>query len=196
MAEPHPIPDINASSPDAILVVAAILGDLEAFGELVSRYRAAVVRLARQIAGREEAEDVAQDVFLTAFRALPGIDDPLRFGGWLMTITRHRAGRVGQQAARRRQQHQPLDALLLERLPVLQQPLAEQSAATEALYRALEQMPPEYGLPLRLRFLDEVPLRRIAAFLDVPLSTVKWRVHRGKQLLRERLQALERIPQA
>ena len=45
-------------------------------------------------------------------------------------------------------------------------------------------------MALRLRFLDEMPLKRIAAFLGVPVSTVKWRVHRGKQLLREQVELL------
>jgi RNA polymerase sigma-70 factor (ECF subfamily) len=53
---------------------------------------------------------------------------------------------------------------------------------------ALESLPAEYALVLRLRFFDEMPLKRIAAFLGVAVSTVKWRVHRGKQLLRERLE--------
>ena len=40
---------------------------------------------------------------------------------------------------------------------------------------------------LKLRFYDEMPLKRIAVFLDLPLTTVKWRLHRAKQLLREKL---------
>jgi len=43
-------------------------------------------------------------------------------------------------------------------------------------------------LILKLRFYDEMPLARIADFLDLPLSTVKWRLHRAKQLLREKLE--------
>ena len=62
-------------SPDELLVVAAILGNLEAFEELVVRYRPAVVRLARTIVGADHAEDVAQDSLLLAFKALPGIGD-------------------------------------------------------------------------------------------------------------------------
>jgi len=46
----------------------------------------------------------------------------------------------------------------------------------------------EYRLILKLRFYDEMPLKRIAGFLDLPLTTVKWRLHRAKQLLREQLE--------
>jgi len=45
---------------------------------------------------------------------------------------------------------------------------------------------------LKLRFLDEMPLKRIAAFLGVAVSTVKWRVFRGKQLLKEQVELLRR----
>ena len=62
---------LGAEPPDEVLVVAAILGDLDAFDELAARYRAAVVRTAQAIVGREDAEDVAQDALLLAFKALP-----------------------------------------------------------------------------------------------------------------------------
>src|SRR5215471_3217649 len=87
----------STEPPDELLVVAAILGNLEAFDELVSRYRAAVVRTAQGIVGRELAEDVAQDALLLAFKALPSIEDPAKFAPWLYSITRHRAQRLGKQ---------------------------------------------------------------------------------------------------
>ena len=77
-------------SPDEVLVMAAILGDLEAFEELVLRYRVAVVRLAHTIVGDAYAEDVAQDSLLLAFKALPTIEEPKKFAAWLSAITRHR----------------------------------------------------------------------------------------------------------
>ena len=83
-------------SPDELLVVAAILGNLDAFEELVLRYRPAVVRLARTIVGAEQAEDVAQDSLLLAFKALPTIEDPGRFAAWLSAITRNRALRLSK----------------------------------------------------------------------------------------------------
>ena len=58
----------------------------------------------------------------------------------------------------------------------------------KALEYALDQISQEYALILRLRFLDEMPLKRISALLDVPISTVKWRIYKGKQLLKELLE--------
>ena len=66
-------------SPDELLVIAAILGNLEAFEQLVVRYRPAVVRLERAIVGVDDAEDVAQESVLLAFKALPTIEEPRKF---------------------------------------------------------------------------------------------------------------------
>lgn len=169
--------------PDEVLVVAAILGDFGAFNELVVRYRAAVVRTARSIVGQAEAEDVAQEALLLAFKALPGIEDPTRFAAWLMAITRNRAFRVGQQ--RQRQPYTALDTVVLAQVVALSQPLVEDDH--QELREALDRLPAPYQLALRLHFLDGMPLARIAAFLGVPLSTVKWRIHEGKKRLREAL---------
>ena len=178
----------GAEPPDEILVVAAILGDFDAFDELATRYRAAAVRTAQSIVGREDAEDVAQDALLLAFKALPSIEDPTKFAAWLGAITRHRALRLGKRERTHQAGRVDLDEFLLEHVEALAHPLV--SDGDQELMLAFEQLPADYALVLRLRFFDEMPLKRIAAFLGVPLSTVKWRVHRGKQLLREQIEQL------
>jgi RNA polymerase sigma-70 factor (ECF subfamily) len=182
---------VSAEPPDEVLVVAAILGDLEAFSELAARYRAAVVRAAQAIVGREDAEDVAQDSLLLAFKALPSIEEPAKFAAWLAAITRHRALRFAGREQARRAVRVELDEVLLERVSALSRPLLKDGEADQELMLALERVPPGYGLVLRMRFIDEMPLKRIAAFLGVPVSTVKWRVHRGKKLLRGQVELLK-----
>lgn len=181
---------VGAGAPDEVLVVAAILGDLDAFDELALRYRAAVVRSAQAIVGREYAEDVAQDALLLAFKALPSIEEPTKFAAWLSAITRHRAFRF----SKRERSHQfgriDLDEFLIEQVHALGQPVVATAEGDDELKLALETVPADYALVLRLRFFDEMPLRRIAAYLGAPLSTVKWRIHRGKQLLREQIELL------
>jgi RNA polymerase sigma-70 factor (ECF subfamily) len=82
-----------------------------------------------------------------------------------------------------------LDEALLEKIEALAKPLAEKER-DESMKRALDDLPADYAMPLRLRFLDEMPLNRIAAFMGVPLSTVKWRIHHGKKLLREKVEEI------
>ena len=178
----------RSESPDELLVLAAILGNLEAFEELVLRYRSAVVRLARTIVGADHAEDVAQDSLLLAFKALPGIEEPRKFAAWLSAITRHRALRFSKTEKMLMSKRVALDEALLEKIEALAKPLAEKER-DESLIKALDSLPADYAMPLRLRFLDEMPLNRIAAFMGVPLSTVKWRVHHGKKLLREKVES-------
>ncbi len=178
-------------TPDEVLVVAAILGDLQAFDDLTMRYRAAVVRLAEHLAGEAEAQDVAQDALLLAFRALPSIDEPAKFAAWLMAITRNCALRVRTRASRREAWRVDLDDYLLERLGVFTLPYDTLRDDQEHVRRALALLPESYAGVLRLRFLDEMPLRRIAGFLDLPMSTVKWRIHKGRALLKRALNRLD-----
>src|SRR4051812_44043834 len=181
----------DAEPPDEVLVVAAIVGNLQAFDQLVLRYRAAVTRVARSIVGREHAEDVAQDAWLLAFKALPSIEEPQKFAAWLAAITRHRAVRFGKSESRLKAQRVALDDVLIEKLAALSTPLEEKVEQRE-LRQALDALPADYALTLKLRFLDEMPLERIAAFVGAPLTTVKWRVHQGKKLLRDKLKAVNR----
>ena len=164
-----------------------MLGDIQAFDELVLRYRAAVYRLAQLLVGAELAEDVAQDAFLLAFKALPSIEDPAKFPSWLYAITRHRALRLGQreQAGRRVE----LDEVLLEHSPALRAGPAAEPALVDELRAAIEELPEAQRLVVKLRYYDEMSLKRIAQFLAVPLTTIKWRLHKAKQLLRRRLRA-------
>ncbi len=185
---------MTSESPDEVLVLGAILGNLEAFEQLVLRYRPAVVRLARTIVGVEDAEDVAQDALLLAFKALPTIEEPRRFAAWLSAITRHRALRFSKSEDKHVRKRVALDEALLEKIDALAKPsLKEQEAAQlggtrdEEMIAALDSLPADYAMPLRLHFLDDMPLKRIAAFMGVPLSTVKWRIHHGKKLLRTTL---------
>ena len=175
-------------SPDEVLVIAAILGNLEAFEQLVLRYRPAVVRLARTIVGAADAEDVAQDSLLLAFKALPTIEEPRKFAAWLSAITRNRALRFSKSETAKLSKRVPLDEALLEKIEALARPIAEKER-DEAMLKAMDSLPPDYAMPLRLHFLDEMPLDRIAAFMGVPLSTVKWRIHHGKKLLRAKVES-------
>ncbi len=175
--------------PDELLVVAAILGNLDAFEQLVMRYRPAVVRLARSIVGTDYAEDVAQESLLLAFKALPGIEEPHKFAAWLSAITRHRALRFEKSENKHLVKRVALDEALLEKIEALATPLAEKER-DEAMIKALDSLPSDYAMPLRLHFLDDMPQNRIAAFMGIPLSTVKWRIHHGKKLLRAKVESM------
>lgn len=192
---------MTSESPDEVLVLGAILGNLEAFEQLVLRYRPAVVRLARTVVGADDAEDVAQDALLLAFKALPTIEEPSRFAAWLSAITRHRALRFSQSEDKHVRKRVALDEALIEQIASLAKPLSDTSiAAAQAvednerdalMNSAVDSLPMDYAMPIRLHYFDDMPLKRIAAFMGLPLSTIKWRIHHGKKLLRTRLEDAE-----
>ena len=97
----------------------------------------------------------------------------------ILTLVALLTGGVGSRSV-------ALDEMLIQNVAALQQPFASRLDDDE-LIKALESAPADYALVLKLRFLDEMPLKRIAAFLGAPLSTVKWRLHQGKKLLRQEL---------
>ena len=180
---------IDAGTPDEILVVAAILGDWAAFDDLVLRYRPAVVRAARMLVSVDDAEDAAQEALLLAFKALPSLEEPRKFPAWLHAITRRCAIRFSQRTRLQQRDHIALDEAILEQVPALSSPMPA-DGADEDLLNALDNIPRDYAFALRLHFLDEMPLKRIAGFLGVSVATVKWRIYHGKMLLRARFKVL------
>jgi RNA polymerase sigma-70 factor (ECF subfamily) len=176
---------------DEELVIAALLGEIAAFDVLVLRYRPAVLAaVSRQISRRELAEDIAQEAFLLAFKALPQLSDGRCFPAWLHAIARRQAIRHSRGEARAA--HSPLDELILEHSQVLRDPgweALERREVQDWVRQAMATLPEEFQLVLTLRYWSELPLERIAAFLGLPLSTVKWRLHRARALMRERLTA-------
>jgi RNA polymerase sigma-70 factor (ECF subfamily) len=156
----------------------------------VLRYRSAVIRIAQMMVPRDDVEDVAQEAMLLAFKALPSLEEPKKFPAWLHAITRRCAIRFSQHARSRRRGCVALDEAILEQVPALS-PMMPGDGADEELQGALDDIPRDYALALRLHFLDEMPLKRIAGFLGVSLATVKWRIHRGKKLMRAQFEVLK-----
>src|SRR5581483_6616776 len=88
--------------------------------------------------------------------------------------------------------HTPLDEMILESSEVLGQSgweTLERKADQEWVRQAMATLPEEFRIVLTLRYWSEMPLERIASFLGLPLTTVKWRLHRARALMRQRLTA-------
>jgi RNA polymerase sigma-70 factor (ECF subfamily) len=177
---------------DEKLVMATLLGDMSAFDELVRRFRGAVILVAQQALGsREAAEDVAQEAFLLAFKALPQLQDLSKFAGWLCSIARHRARRIAAREGRSESMEPSrIDHLLLTHSQELTSHPAEaflRKSAQADIPTALAQLPAEHRIVLQLRYYEEWSVARIAAFLSLPITTVKWRLHQGRERMRRQL---------
>jgi RNA polymerase sigma-70 factor (ECF subfamily) len=188
-------PDCWAELTDGELVVATVMGALAAFDELVRRYRPAVRLAARRYAGDEDAvEDLCQEAFLRAFQALSQLAEPERFAAWLHAIVRNLALRERRNGARRHERFSPLDQLLLEEVIALDPSPAEELERSEAqriVGDAIEALPPAYRDLLYLHYWEGMPLPRVAAFVHLPLTTVKWRLRSARERLRRELEVLE-----
>lgn len=164
---------------DAELVVSAQEGRERAFEELVRRHESKVLTLARRlVVNVEDARDLAQDVFVRAFRAIDRVDPAGRFESWLMTITVNRC----RSFLARRKRLAPLGDVE----PAGDRPLREtSSAAVDALREALAELPAKYRMPLVLFHQEGRSCGEIASILSARSSGIRTRLHRGRRLLHE-----------
>ncbi len=172
---------------DAELVVAALAGNTQAFDVLITRYRRAMLAIAQQIVRNPtDAEDVVQDAFLRAFEALPQLSDLNRFGAWLHSITRNRALRYYKSAGRYQPQEDMEPYLNRGGDTSAEDPaqIVERELTQQAIRDAIQELPTDYQAVIELYYWAEMPQKRMAEFLSVPLTTVKWRLHKAKELLK------------
>ena len=166
------------------LVIQSTQGDLEAFDKLVTKFRPGSVMLARQILKKSDlADDAVQDAFISAFKALPQLASPDRFAPWLSSIVRNRAKRI---LAGEKTGYLPLDELILQHVPSIATPAID-SADTELIRTSMQDLPDDIRSVLELYYFQDWPVRQISSFLDLPATTVKWKLHVGRNALRNSL---------
>ena len=163
---------------DSELILAAQLGDTEAFGELVVRYQQAAYGHALALLGdREAAQDATQDAFLAAFRALGRLKEDRPFFPWLYVILRNRCFSM----LRSRRSQRPLEDVGVEA------PDGLSDADTDSLRQAMSQLPAVDREILILKYIDGRRYREIAEMLGVPVGTVTSRLHAARHRLLEQL---------
>ncbi|MGH9162849.1 MAG: RNA polymerase sigma factor [Vicinamibacteraceae bacterium] len=191
---------------DDELVGHAREGDADAFATLVERHRRAVYRaVLAALPDGTEADDVAQDVWVTVHRRLASFRGEARFRTWLLAIAWRKA------LDRRRSLRRWMRTLVTEAGDALdglkaatpgnpggahaarahspEQVLLD--AERDAVVRKLIQsLPPRLRDPLLLAGLQEASYTEIADLLDIPIGTLKWRVAEARRVLREKLARL------
>lgn len=165
-------------------VARAQKGDADAFEQLVNTYRDQVFRLALRMCGNEtDADEAAQDAFLSAWKSLPNFRGDSRFSTWLYQLTTHAAIDLLRRQKRRGETDDITEISVADSAPGPQQQ-AEQSETRQAVRDAMAQLTPEYRQIVVLRFLQELSYEEIAAALKLPPGTVKSRLNRAKAQLR------------
>ncbi len=166
------------------LVRRAQIGDLFAFDRLVQRYRKGCVWQAKQLTTSQEvAEDAVQEAFCSAYKALPKLSNPAAFPAWLGAIVRNTALRLAKGDSK---SWSPIDSIILAHAPSLHTEL-EQRAELSEISEGIAELDLDLKLSLELYYLEGWSVKRISGFTSLPESTIKWRLHTGRRLLRLKL---------
>jgi RNA polymerase sigma-70 factor (ECF subfamily) len=171
---------------DGELVNRCLEGDKDSFGELIMRYQGVVRGLAYHLVGNfQDAEDLAQESFIRAYVRLSDLQDRAKFASWLKRVTFSVC--MNWLKAHRHDQA----ATLEERIYQVPDPTSYPSDSVEAaelrdaVLQAVANLPEMYRLPLTLFHLDGLSYNKVADFLDLPVSTVKWRLHQARRMLKK-----------
>ena len=171
------------SREDHSLVSAARDGDRAAFGRLYDRYARMVHGILLARVPPREVDDLVQEVFLLALRQLHGLRDVSRFGAWLGTITRNRANDYFRKAIPDAKVTEPVDENPVESRTT-NNAVDQEAAMILSVVRGL---PEPYREPLILRLVEGMTGPEIAARTGLTHGSVRVNLHRGMQLLREKL---------
>ncbi|MBX3469989.1 MAG: sigma-70 family RNA polymerase sigma factor [Planctomycetes bacterium] len=186
--------DPGGAASDHDLVERALQGDREAFGQLAERYYRMVSVLAIQKTGhRADAEDIVQEAYVRAYRALGSLREGSKFAAWIYNITL----KLCIDWLRRRERRDgtvPFD----DDTPAhsasgrLARPLAvgdalEASDEQASILRAMGALPDRYRLVITLRYVRKMSYKEIAEHLGEPAGTVANRLHRATRMLQERM---------
>lgn len=182
---------------DAALVAAAKKGDQAAFSRLVTLYKNRVFSMAARYArNHHELEDLAQEIFIRAWRGLPGFRGEAPFEHWIMRLAVRTCYDFLRKNRGRREREISRDALLREgRLNPEDGDAQEVSEETESLAllrRAIAQLSPKEQLVITLLELEERPVREVAGLTGWTETNVKVRAFRARQSLKKCLERLRR----
>ncbi len=167
------------------------------FADVFAEYQRPIYNyLLRMTQNQAKAEDLAQETFIRVHRGLPGFREDANLSTWIYRI----ATNVSHDHFRRRATRQAEAALSLEEIESdgewlvdeassAPEQLAAQSEMSDCVQRFIHRLSPDYRAVLMLRELQGLKNREIATVLDVSLDTVKIRLHRARNKLREALNA-------
>jgi RNA polymerase sigma-70 factor, ECF subfamily len=183
---------LNAS--DGQLVDLVCKGDLDALGELYSRYRLQVFRTALAIThNTQTAEDILQEVFLKLHRYSDSIDQSVTLSPWLYRVT---ANLCYTYLTRQKRWLTTLEGVLENIVaPSYNSPEAqtERGELQALVQQAIDMLNPNHKIVIVLHYLADLSLKDIAEILQVPEGTVKSRLYYGRENLRKRLEHNQKL---
>lgn len=178
---------------DGALIDAALGGDSAAFGQLVARYQDRLYNsLVHVVGSADGALDVAQDALVQAYVKLDTFERASGFYTWLYRI-------AFNLAASRRRRQRPTLSVEQGREELGHEPVdrndppearLEQEERAIQVRQAMAMLSDEHRAILTLREIDDCAYEQIAEILDLPVGTIRSRLHRARQQLRDQLKAI------
>ncbi len=185
--------------PDAELMLRVKTGDPSAFEALVVKYQTPLINLiGRYLGAYDEAEDLAQEVFVRVHRAAPRYQPTAKFSTWLYTIARRLCANHARGRALRRwfslsrdaadtEDDSPVESLAIADPADDPSVAAEKRQLRRVVAHALAALPDTLRFAVILRRYEELSYEEIAAILGCSVTAAKLRVHRAKAILAARL---------
>lgn len=173
-------------------------GDQNAFADIVSLYQHKLYQVCyRMLSNKQEAEDIAQEAFVRAYMNLHTFDQKRKFSTWLYRI----ATNLCIDRIRKKKPDYYLDAEvtgtdgldMYSQIAVddqLPEETIVQMELQERIQYEIGRLPDKYRSVIVLKYIEELSLQEISEILDMPLGTVKTRIHRGREALRKQLNNL------
>lgn len=170
-------------------------GDQDAYAEVVEIYKDKIFQICyRMLGNRHEAEDIAQEAFLRAYVNINSFNINLKFSSWLYRI----ATNLCIDRIRKKKPDYYLDAevagtdglTMYSQIPAetrLPEEDVESLELRDTIQKEISKLPEKYRTVIVLKYIEELSLNEISAILDIPLGTVKTRIHRGREALRKQL---------
>ena len=164
-------------------------GDTDSFEVLVRRHEKAIFNLVYRLLGNyDEAAEVAQEVFLSAFKSIHQFRGEANFSTWLYRIGLNHASTRRKSLQTSQQRHIPLDGTeVIADGAVDPAKNVEHKEIQQRVQQALNSLDPEDARIVLLRDLQDIPYEDVAEMLDIPVGTVKSRLHRARQALKTSL---------
>ena len=164
-------------------------GETDAFEMLVRRHEKTIFNLVyRMLGDYDEAAEVSQEVFLSAYRAIGRFRGDANFSTWLYRIALNHTSTRRKSLSRRQQRNVAIeDTEPVRDLQPGPAETMEKKEIRERVQRALNNLEPDDATVIVLRDLQDIPYEEVARLLEVPVGTVKSRLHRARQALKSQL---------
>lgn len=188
--------ELTGPRPEAETVRLAMRGDLTAFEELLAKYQRAVFNIALYKSKNYfDAEDLTQDIFLAAFKALPTLKAPESFAGWLFGIAYNRCHKWYQRERtkivkiKELQERAAREDRLRNKVALTEPPVPAPGGTigVQPLSEMFLRLPPEVREALTLKYLDGLSYQEIEKKLGINSNRVDYLIRKGKQLIRDRM---------